>query len=93
MSQAFTRRPSVLATVLLSGTVALIAAAAGFVEGHKMGIATRECPAFQGNRPLIAYNLTTGRCHYSPVPRPALDLSPTELRRMAKARERMERTR
>lgn len=75
------------ATMLLSGMVALCAGAAGYVEGHKHS----ECPRVMDSRPLIAYNLATRQCHYSPVPRPALDLSPAELRRMANHRARMEK--
>lgn len=82
-----------MATVLLSSTVAVLAGAAGFVEGHKTGAATLECPRLMDSRPLVAYNLATKRCHYAPVGRPALDLSPEELRRMARTRERLERVR
>jgi hypothetical protein len=81
------------ATVLLFCAVAVVAGAAGFVEGHKRGNATLTCPRLMDSRPLVAYNLDTKRCHYSPIPRPALDLTPTELRRMATMRERMEKTR
>lgn len=75
------------ATMLLSGMVALVAFTAGVVEGQKVS----ECPRIMDSRPLIAYNLATRQCHYSPVPRPALDLSPAELRRMANHRARMEK--
>lgn len=86
------RSESPAATTLLFGVVALCAGMAGFVEGNKLGTATITCPRVMDSRPLIAYNLATKQCHYSPVPRPALELSPTELRRMANHRERMERT-
>lgn len=86
------RSESPAATAMLFVAVAVVAAAAGFVEGHKVAAHHATCPRVMDSRPLIAYNLATKQCHYSPVPRPALELSPDELRRMARARERMERT-
>lgn len=67
--------------------------AIGFSAGITEGVKLRVCPArLEDGRPLLGIVLATRECKYSGVPRPAVDLSPTELRRMATMRERMEKT-
>lgn len=76
---------------LLAAVLMVVGAAGGFVEGAKV----RNCPTkLADGRRLIYIRLADNVCAYErPLPRP-LDLySPTELRRIAAARERSERTR
>lgn len=76
--------------VLLAATYCCIALLVGVGMGQKL----RECPAATPDgRELLGINLRTNECRYRPQPRPALNYSPEELRRMATMRSRMERTR
>ena len=83
------RSESPLTTLLSCAVLALAAGAAGFVEGAKV----RECPARlpTGER-LLSFDPRANRCTYDIArPRPYDWYSPTELRRIAAARERLER--
>ena len=67
--------------------------AVGYLQGLGQGRELRECPSqLSDGRALLGINLTTNECRYAGIPRPAVELSSVELRRMAVMRDRMERT-
>lgn len=73
---------------LYLGIAVVLGACIGLTEGVKL----RSCPATTvDGRPLTAFVLDTNECKYNPLPRPLQNLSSMELRRMAGARERLER--
>ena len=84
---AKSENPAVFAVLLV--LMAVVAFCAGLKEGVKL----RECPAvLEDGRRLIYRRLADDACMYEYSPRRPLDLySPTELRRIAAARERSER--
>lgn len=88
MAQRHCHSPA--AGVVFVGLLITIGYLQGTIDGRKL----RDCPPqLADGRALLGRNLTTNECRYAPIPRPAVLLSPIELRRMAAARERMSRIR
>lgn len=78
--------------------IAFVYVTAAFILGGTIGLhhgaKVRQCPArLADGRPLLGIVLSTNECKYSGVPRPAVELSSTELRRIAITRDRMEKVR
>ena len=76
--------------ILLALAFAAVASAITWVEAKKEPL---PCPAYTvDGRALLGIDTRGGRyeCRYSPLPRPAVELSPTELRRMARQKENMQ---
>ena len=67
----------------------MVGLAAFFLRGEIDAKAAKPCPTqIEGRRITVVY--PDGSCAYE---RPPIEISPAELRRMANARERMEKTR
>ena len=83
------RSESPAVTLLACLVLMLVGGTGGFVEGAK----ARRCPAvLEDGRRLVYLRLADNVCAYDQArPRPYDWYSPTELRRIASARERMEK--